>query len=183
MTTLPKFRCMTLILSGFLLMGISLPISAEDVALVNPGFEEELKGWDIIKVDKGKSTLSTGAARSGKYGIAVDDGSITEGSEVFSDLISVTEGKDYTLRFWGRIVSGTGMGVYLIFYDTEQKIMATVKENSVPIPDATGDWQEVVLEVVAPKEAKYAAVRLHSFGAAIVQAHLDDFSLVTGKWK
>ncbi len=156
---------------------LSLAADAKDLKLENPGFENDLAGWNIIKVDAGKSGLSGDAAHKGQTGLMVIDEDTENGSEVFSELLPAVPGKNYEVRFWGKNLEGSGMGVYLIFYGSDRKHLVRSKAASFTLP-ADAEWKEYSHEERAPEGTEFVAIRLHSYGAATVRACLDDFELV-----
>lgn len=139
----------------------------------NPGLEEGSAGWNFP--DKSMGEITAEAAHSGDQGLRISDASIQEGSSVTSDRIAVTPGSTYTLSFRARVVSGSGLGLYLRYYETTgSKPKASELIN---VPPAGGVWKSYEFQSVAPASAESVEVWVHSYGPAKVVADLDDITL------
>jgi hypothetical protein len=173
-TRLTFLLCAVLLLIG----GSHINAGDVEIKIINPGFEEGLNAWNVVKADKGKSSLSREAAHSGEAGVEVNDDDTEGGSEVFSELIPIKPDTGYQVRFWAKLASGTGIGVYLLFYDAEQKLIALPRSQPFSVPDDTDTWKQYVHEAIAPADAAFVAIRLHSYAASVVRAYVDDFEMV-----
>lgn len=147
------------------------------VALPNPGFENDFSGWIIGPYDGGMSRASTGAAWTGTHGLEVVDDSASTGSSLYSQKVAITPGSTHRLRFWNRIVSGGGIGVYLIFYNASQQVIAPADGFMLSIPASRTQWTRFELDATAPAGATSVAIHIHSYNANLVTAHFDDFVL------
>ncbi|MBR4674641.1 MAG: heparinase II/III family protein [Victivallales bacterium] len=159
---------MLLLMSGYLLAETALP-------LVNPGFEEQGKGWSGLQF----ISFVKEAAHSGEYGVRVIDTETNGGSVFECDRLPVMPGKYYAIRFWGRSPSGSVVaGVYSRFSNAKGKRIPyseEKRENAVRV--GTKAWTLYTLIAKAPKEAAYMDIWLHSFDAMTGQSDFDDFSI------
>jgi|GEM_PF-764289 len=145
---------------------------ANDIA--NPGFEYGLEGWDIAG-DNTMSSATAGAAYSGSYGLHVDDPSTTLGSSCASRKFNVTPGLTYQTRFWSRITAGSGIGIYLQFYDSSNVALQPPTLLEVPV---NTEWTENLYRAVAPATAATVRVWVHSYSGAVVTADFDNFTFL-----
>lgn len=140
------------------------------VAFTNSGFEYNLNGW-VNTNDGAMSLVSVSAKHNGTYGLRVTDTSVSAGSSVYSPIFAVQAGKTYTARYWSRGVSGSGMGMYLKFFNATSN---EVQNTSLTIPSTT-IWTKGNITDTAPAGATFARLWLHSYGSSIVTADFDDF--------
>lgn len=154
----------------------AVPLAGQAVSLPDPGFEEGLSRWTVPAEDAGMSEASAEAARTGKFGLKVTDGSEAAGSSVFSRRLPAKAGEGYELAFHARVTAGGGVGVYLIFYDKDDKRIDPA-DRFVRSLRGTSGWRRHVLHAIAPENATKMAVWIHSYGQAKVTAHFDDFAL------
>ncbi|MDP0496091.1 MAG: BNR-4 repeat-containing protein [Verrucomicrobiota bacterium JB024] len=171
--------------AGLLSVFLSLPLSgvAQETSLTplpNAGFENGLEGWTRPTSDQGMSTVTSGAAHSGTAGLRVADASTQGGSELVSTLVPAAAGQTYRLKFWGRITSGNGMAVFLVFYNASRQPLNAQKygnEIVTTLESRFPEWKPYEMEGIAPEGTAYVGVRVHSIVAKEVVAELDDFSL------
>ena len=158
------------------------------ITLQNPGFESGLDGWTAPKADFGMSAVLADAAHSGAQGLRVSDADNKKGSSLASARFDVTVGATYEVRFWGRCVSGSGLGVYLQFFDVGGNKLTDLEDPKggterinvlkVSVPPRATAWQPFTLRAVAPANSVYAYVWVHSSVNGISVTDLDDFELV-----
>lgn len=141
-------------------------------AIANNGFEGGLAFW-TTSGDGGMSAAVTNAAKSGSYGLRVTDASTTLGSSVASAKFPVQPGWTYQLRYWGRQLSGNGMGTYLEFYNASNGYVT----NALKQLSAVSDWREQALRATAPAGAATVRAWLHSYSGSIVTADFDNLVL------
>jgi len=142
--------------------------------IANPSFENGTNFWNLAN-DNGMSTVTTGAAKTGSYGLHVIDNSATLGSSAESISFPVTPGKTYQCRFWGRITSGSGLAVYL---DYETSTGGAISPPTYEeIPTNTTDWRQYIVRGVAPTNAATVKIWIHSYSGAIVTGDVDDLVL------
>lgn len=143
--------------------------------LTNPGFESGVVGWNLSG-DLGQSVATSAAARSGTAGLRVTDTSTSgQGSSAWSEPFFVQPGKSYRVAFWSRLVSGSGLGVYLRFYDASGAELSAAAGN-LTVPAGTTAWKAFQLDRPAPANAATARIWIHSYIADVVTADLDDVS-------
>ena len=131
-----------------------------------------LPGWDNTG-DNGMSTVSTAAAHTGAWGLRVIDNSTTLSSSLQSvPSFAVQPGVSYKVSFWDRVISGSGIAVYLTFLDASQTPITGT--NLVNLQATDTSWTLRSGTFVAPANAAYAYLRIHSFSSSIVTADLDD---------
>ncbi|HSI12248.1 MAG TPA: carbohydrate binding domain-containing protein, partial [Chthoniobacter sp.] len=143
----------------------------------NAGFASgNITGWSNTG-DNGMSAVTTSAAHTGTYGVRVNDNSTTLSSSLQSQTFLVLPGVSYTVSFWDRVISGSGIGVYLVFLDANQNSISGT--NLVNLQSTDTSWTSRSGTFVAPANAAYAYLRIHSFSTSIVTADLDDLKFST----
>ncbi|MGE9293723.1 MAG: BNR-4 repeat-containing protein, partial [Puniceicoccales bacterium] len=148
--------------------------------LPNAGFESGVEGWRQPAQDGGMSNVLPEASHSGVAGLRVTDASTQAGSELVSTLVPAQAGELYRVKFWGRVLSGSGMAVILVFYDVSGQPLTAQKYGNeiVTLLEARfPEWRPYEMQGVAPEGTAYVGVRLHSILAREVVAELDDFSV------
>jgi hypothetical protein len=157
-----------------------LTTQAETVlSLPNPGFEEGLAGWADGTRPPMCEVLAA-AAHLGKAGLRITDRDKANGSNLRSGALPARPGGAYALRLWGRTLEGSGMGLYLQFFDAQNRALntdAAGNHNILGLP-AVREWAQYTLVGRAPENAATVCVWLHSINAAVVQSDLDDLSVV-----
>ncbi|PAW78162.1 MAG: hypothetical protein B9S32_08180 [Verrucomicrobia bacterium Tous-C9LFEB] len=139
----------------------------------NSGFESDFTGWTVGAADNGMSQIVTTDAHGGSKVLRVTDASNTTGSDCSSPKFMVEAGTTYQVSFWSRLLSGTGIGVYLQFYDANNALI-TSGTQSMGIPSGSS-WTRSVLTGVAPANALYARIWVHSYNVWMPIADFDDF--------
>lgn len=171
----------SLLIASLLSLGLAATARAEKaVPLANGGFEQKLIGWSHSG-DNAMSVPVAEAARTGKLGLRVTDASDTLGSSVATKRLPAVAGKTYEVRFAGRVVSGSGIGVYVRFFDAKGKplnsqakkneIIATLNKNDT-------EWKDRSAKGVAPADTALVEVWIHSFSKNLVTADFDDVTLI-----
>lgn len=163
--------------SSILLLTPLVLLADFPVSLAQPGFEAGFEGWELGANDAGMSVVSAEAARTGNLGLKVTDTSTSIGSWLYSPKFPALPGAAYQLKFWSRIISGSGVGAYLLFYDANQNPIPPNSAFVLSIPSSAADWTSFTLDAIAPANAAYIAIQVHSYNANTVVAHFDDFSL------
>lgn len=141
----------------------------------NPGFESQLQDWST-EGDNGMSALSADAAHEGNAGIRVNDASEKNGSSLTSARVAVKPGQEFALKWFSRLVSGSGIAVYLRYYDANGKPVALDAPGNMHIIGGK-DWRENEAEVIVPMGAASLELWIHSFSKDRVVADFDDFRL------
>jgi hypothetical protein len=156
-----------------------LPISLLHAQLLeNPGFEQELKGWQI-KEKSPMSSAAESAAREGKAGLHIADESSDSGASLSSERFAANPGQKVTLTFWARATKDKLAAVMIMPYGTDRKAIPN-EEGKAPVVIAineSGDWERYEAELVLPAETATFAVSIHSWPGAMGSADLDDFEL------
>jgi hypothetical protein len=163
-----------------LLGGLASGVFAAELPLVNPGFEDGARGWTFS--DGGMSSLSPDAARSGRAGLLVVDTDTTAGSSARSAALPAVAGQSYQLDFHAKVIEGSGIAVYLQFFDRNRKSLTSDQERTQilrVIPGHTDQWTAFSLAGTAPAGTTSLSVWVHSFTSNRVTACFDDFSLKT----
>ncbi len=158
-------------------LGLSVAtLAAQDIPIENPGFEAVMSGWRIPSQDGGMSRITSDAAKTGSYGAQVIDSSGAAGSSLESQKIAIRGGEGYRLSYDAKVVSGGGIGVYLLFFDsTGAKIQQD--EPTVKSMREMWGWQRHELVCVAPAQAVELAVWVHSYRVSEVEAFFDNFAV------
>ncbi|WPJ97098.1 heparinase II/III family protein [Coraliomargarita algicola] len=162
-----------------LLVGISTFACANDnsMPMPNADFESGDTGWSF---NGSMSSIQAHAARSGSYGLEVNDTKHNLGSNLRSWKQSVMPGQSYQLDFDARILSGDGIAVYLQFYNAQDQLIrdSQNKEQILrTIPGEASDWERFSLAATAPETASSLRVWIHSFISSEVLAQFDNFTL------
>ena len=165
-------------------LSLGVGAAADAITLSNPGFENQLDGWENQE-DNGMSKAVTEAAHTGKFGLRVADDSEETGSAIYSQKIPVSAGKTYEVQFWARNVSGTGIGVYLRFVKADGRLIVPTSEDEkiadrnpvVEVNKTQTEWKQLSGKKVAPSEAVALMIYIHSYSKHKVIADFDDFSL------
>ncbi len=154
-----------------------LPLSALSQTLL-PNGDFELGGfaWDIRD---GMSTISAEQAASGKASLKIVDRRQEAGSNVSSAIMAAEAGKEYILS--GKVfhISGSGIGMYIKFFDDKGNLLneADAKGNIPPVGSLSGpvgQWTEFRFPFRTPPHAVQMQLWIHSYNAAQVEAYLDD---------
>lgn len=139
----------------------------------NPGFELGGQAW-VNAGDGGMSQVTAAAARTGALGLRVTDTSTTAGSSYASSKLPAQEGRTYQARFWSRVISGSGVGVYLQFHGPTGTTLA----STPMIAPVSGAWSESSFSAVAPPGTATVRIWVRAFIASVVTADFDDFTLL-----
>ncbi len=143
-------------------------------SIENPGFEDGKKGW-VISGDSGISDIVSEGARAGSQkGLVVKDEKPDRGSSVASARFSVQGGRHYSVSWWGKVLSGSGIAIYFRYYDAAGKILNEGK-NTAEFKDP--EWKKYSIRAESPASAVEADVWVRSYVSAVVTAHLDDFQV------
>jgi hypothetical protein len=154
--------------------------AAEPLTFPNSGFESGLESWNLDKNDQaaGLSQIKPEAAHTGKAGLRVTQKEGDPGSWLQSARIPVADTQAYKLEFWSRVVSTSGIGVWVQFYDFDRKpIKPAAGDLSLQLlPDAS-DWTRQQLNFTPPAGTESFSVAVHGYSKRPVVADFDDFSV------
>jgi len=161
------------------------PLSPEGAGalLRNGGFEHI--GWCWSIPEDGVAEVSGARAHTGERSLHIVDASKERGSDVTSARVPVEPAARYVLRGAVLPVSGSGIGMYVRFYDAEGRSLtkADEKGNIAPLdtrPDTPGDWAGFEYPFETPPDAVALDVWIHSYSGAGVEAYLDDLGIAEG---
>lgn len=150
---------------------------AVDLPMPNADFETKDSGWSFNGT---MSAISSTAAKTGAFGLEINDADTTQGSNVRSWKQVVEPLQSYQVDFDARVVNGTGIAVYLQFFDSNDQLIREDKEPKQhlrTIPDDTTNWKRFSLAATAPESAASLRIWIHSFSSNTVKTYFDNFSL------
>lgn len=162
------------------LFAAGLLSAAEPLPFPNPGFESGIESWSIDKNDQaaGLSQVKPEAAHTGKSGLRVTQKDGDPGSWLQSSRIPIAEAQAYRLEFWSRVVSNSGIGVWVQFYDSERKpIKPAGGDLTVQLQPNPSDWTRQQLNFTPPAGSEYFSLAVHGYSKRPVLADFDDFAL------
>lgn len=146
-------------------------------ALTNPGFEDGLLGWTREESPLIMSKVVDTAAHSGLMGLRIQDSSARVGSSLASARGFVRSGETVVVSFYGRLIEGDGIAVYLRFFDASGKYLNPAPVHHDLIEISSLKWTLLAVEAVAPVGATKFDVWIHSYNGKIVTAEVDDFEV------
>ncbi|HSI09090.1 MAG TPA: heparinase II/III family protein [Rariglobus sp.] len=167
------------LLTGFVFTA-GLLSAAEPLPFPNPGFESGFESWTVDKNDQaaGLSQVKAEAARTGKSGLRVTQKDGSPGSWIQSARIPAIDAQTYRLEFWSRVVSTSGIGVWVQFYDVERKPLKPAGgDPAVQLLPDPADWTRQQLNFTPPVGTEYVSVAVHGYSKRPVLADFDDFTL------
>ena len=150
-----------------------------NTGLFNGGFELGTLGW-LIQNEIGE--IKEGSASSGKSALHIKDSSKDNGSSIISSRIDIPAGRELVLKGRHLPVSGSGVGIYVNFYDKERRQLNKVNSrghtSALTVPDAKtpGSWQDFECGFATPPETDHIRLWIHSMNGAVVEAWLDDLA-------
>ncbi len=180
-------RFFYLILTGLLFQSIGPAEETTVLPLVNPGFEEGLKGWRVNELMEKMTKLLPEAAREGSFGLRVDDASPIYGSSTANIPLPVKPGKKYRISFWAKNQSTAKGKVNLTFrfYKEDGKILDMLPDEQekynqlgIAVPKSgmdDGEWHSYSIEATPPAAAVTFSVWLHSWSKTTCIVDFDDF--------
>ncbi|MFD0710495.1 dockerin type I domain-containing protein [Paenibacillus sp. GCM10027626] len=195
------FAVVTLLLSAMIAGMPAIPVSAQDnpvqqaeIAMVNPGFEDEvgedgkIPGWNVAYTPSANVShqVSSEQVKSGNYSLHLKDYSNTESVLITSDKYEAAAGKFYkaTVQISPNdpkaAVSGTrGGSIYMNFYDANGEEVKAKEKNRADY-STTNKFAEFValsLELEAPAGTKYVTVSASITPVWVGDTYFDDFTL------
>ncbi len=152
-----------------------------DSVLFNGDFELGGAGWRMPENSQGE--ISDEIVAAGRYSLRIVDDSEERGSNITSARMPVDGAGSWLWR--GRVyhVSGSGIGMYVRFYDATGSNITPMDERGWISPIGSlegevGEWAAFELPFETPEDAASMELWIHSFNAALVVAHLDDMEVV-----
>lgn len=149
------------------------------INVMNPGFETGFSGWKT-SAKAGPVRVMTEAAHSGTHGVRLTDESTETSCDLMGQRFKAEAGTKYEVHCWMRYVSGNGVGLYLRFYDAKNKgLNSQTLNNEIKqvLPKEATEWTELSVSGTATEGAATGEIWVHTMGAVVVTADVDDFSL------
>ncbi|MCR4572641.1 MAG: heparinase II/III family protein [Lentisphaeria bacterium] len=166
---------------------VSFLLAETPVIVPNLDFEQQLAKWDNRN---NMATVEKTAARTGEFGLRIHDESDRHGSDIFSSPFPVTPGVGYRLEFWAKKLNANSAGtsVYIRLFNKNDKQLTKEKTRGeiVVMMEDSIKWTKNALYFIAPRDAAFARIWIHSANAAITDDAIDDlqvFELTTEETK
>lgn len=141
----------------------------------NAGFEEALAYWTPGRTSSHMSQVIAEAAHSGAMGLRMTDSGPGEAGSLTSAPVALGEAKRVTVGFWGRLVSGKGAAVTLVFLDSTGAELKMEKTPQIGVYHADSKSYSSGFDV--PAGATQIMLRLRTWSPAQVTADFDDFTV------
>ncbi|MBD3293527.1 MAG: hypothetical protein GF393_11425 [Armatimonadia bacterium] len=154
-----------------------------DSVLFNGDFELGAAGWSLS--DGGISTVTDEMAVSGEQSLKIVDEADAAGSNVVSARFEAEPGQ-WVLRGKVHHVSGSGIGMYMRYYDDAGRRINEADERGHIGPVGSlegeaGDWVDFEFSFEPPAGTTHMDVWIHSYNAAAVTGFIDDLEVVRGE--
>lgn len=155
--------------------GVKVVIETED-----GGFELEELGWSI---SDDATSIEKKITASGKSALRINDKSKENGSNITSARINVTPGEQLTLSGKHYSLKGSGVGVYVRYYNKENKLLNKVSSggniSALLVLQAKDSmvWGNFSKPFTPPPETEYIRLWIHSMNGAEVDAVIDDLAV------
>ncbi|MGI5820131.1 MAG: hypothetical protein ACOX9R_18760, partial [Armatimonadota bacterium] len=152
-----------------------------DSVLFNGDFERGGSGWSLPANSQGEITDEMAAV--GERALKIIDDSDTRGSNVTSARITVDGTGSWLLRGQVHHVSGSGIGMYIRFYDEAGRQLneADARGNIAAVGSldgGVGEWAPFEFTFETPEGTASMELWIHSFNAARVTAFIDGLAIV-----
>ncbi len=148
--------------------------------LFNGDFELGDLGW---RFDNEIGEIMEGTAAAGKAALHIKDSSKESGSSITSARINVLPDKKLSISGKHFPISGAGVGIYIKYYDKEQKSLNKThgQGNISPIlvldAGEPGSWHSFSKEFRTPAGTDHIRLWIHSMNSALVEAVIDDLEI------
>lgn len=152
---------------------------AEQIAVVNPGFEDPstgtaIPGWGVFPGSPPSSvTLSKAEQNSGLSSLLIEDTSSLLPAGISTQAISIQPDGLYEAKASVYLASGGSVILYIKYYDNSG---AEAGVSSVQFASPLQTWKTMKVEGIAPLEARTAKILLYSGTGALSKAYFDDVS-------
>lgn len=148
--------------------------------LFNGDFALGAEGWSMPANSLGEITDETAAV--GERSLKITDESETAGSSVTSARLAVGGGSRWVLSGQVYHVSGSGVGMYMRYYDEAGNLLNERDERGWIGPlgsleEAVGEWAPFEYAFQVPGSAASMDLWIHSYSAAQVVAYIDDLRI------
>lgn len=161
------FFCLVFLLRG------ETPIS-----IPNLDFEQQLSKWDNRN---NMATADKAAARTGEFGLRIHDKEDNNGSNIYSERFPVMPGVGYRLDFWAKKLDAdsAGTSVYIRVFDKKDKPLSHEKTRGeiVILMEDSLQWTKNALYFIAPRDAAFARIWIHSSNSNITDDAIDDLQV------
>jgi hypothetical protein len=152
-----------------------------DNLLFNGDFRLGASGWSLP--DGGISEVTDEMAASGERSLKVSDETDEGGSSATSARFALDGAGPWLLRGKVHHVSGSGIGMYVRYYDASGRGITETDERGHIDPVGSldgeaGQWTEFEFGFVAPEGTAKIDIWIHSYNAAQVTAYIDDLEVV-----
>ncbi len=149
--------------------------------LANGDFELRSFGWRLP--ENSQAEISDEIAHSGEWSLKITDDSETVGSNVTSGRMEVAGARRFVLRGQVHTVNGSGIGMYMRYYDADGKQLNETDERGWISPvgsleGAVGEWAAFEIPFETPESTATMDLWIHSYSSALVTAYLDDLEIV-----
>lgn len=156
-----------------------------DSVLFNGDFGFGDSGWSMPEGSQGE--ISEEMVASGQRSLKISDDSGEDGSNVTSARMEVEGGSRWVLRGKVYHVSGSGVGMYMRFYDAAgTRVNETTNDRGWIDPVGSlegeaGEWVPFEFALETPESTTSMDLWIHSYSAAQVTAYIDDLEIVPGE--
>ncbi|MDD2598975.1 MAG: heparinase II/III family protein [Kiritimatiellae bacterium] len=148
--------------------------------LFNGDFKLKNLGWMI---SDNMSRIQNEIALVGDFALRVTDTEKDSGSNVTSSRIPMQPGERLKLTGKHYALSGSGLALYLIFYDAdgirlnESDKRGNIQSVTVLKAGQPQSWEDFSYEFTPPPQTEFARIWIHSINALIVDAVIDDLKI------
>lgn len=166
-----------LLLSVCLLPTLALAQKPKAIEIQNPGFEQELKGWDNADSPElaGVFTLDGDNYHTGKAALHMQSQQAGQWPWVSQKVGAVEPGALYAARVWMRGADKTDdMAALKIEFRNDKEVVVGGRYVRRPLPDKT--WLQMSLEALAPEDAASAVLYVRLMGES--EVWFDDLEMV-----
>ena len=171
-----KILNLVIVLSMTLSLLGGIGVSGEEKPFYCESFENGLGEWTYAtSTSEPYTELAEGTASDGKKSVHISDNSDSAGPGVKSPLINITEGKTYTVAADIKPISGTGVKLFVKFYDGNKKNIFT--EN---VAAKGSEWTVVKWCKQAPAGAQYIEVLFCGVKASMGEIYGDNIRIYEG---
>lgn len=156
---------------------VQAEVPTKPVGPANPGFEDGLAHWTPTHstVEQNMVEVLPEAAHSGAVGLRITDSGPSQAGSLTSDPIALHGANRVNLSYWGRIVSGKGAGVLLVFLDAAGAEVTAAKPAQFGVYHENGKVYNGSADV--PAGATQVLVRLRTWSPAEVTVEFDDLEV------
>jgi hypothetical protein len=155
-------------------MGMAQPL--KEWPLPNPGFEQGLQGWSLVKADNASADTAVAHTGTGSLKLAAEDQFHPYVAQSVKDLQG---GATYALRAWVRGVKGGKAQVALKIEYYNAKGDNTKGMYSNPVTLNSDEWTQISLEPTSDPDTVRASLLLRLMSPG--EAWFDDVTFVMTK--